>query len=236
MKHLNNVTLLTILGSPKPSFKENYKLINKIINISSNKLKFNNIKILSAHNEEFQFDQNNISIIKIDSMTQEQYNIFCVNHLYKYVDTDFVLLFQNDGFILNPNNWSDDFLNYDYIGAPWPIYDKSRVGNGGFSLRSKKFLNIVKDLNYLEKTPSYGEAFTPEDHLLCKHYYNFLTQAGIKFAPVDLAIRFSFEQPLPEYPFWTHDMSFGFHGLFQSGFDNDEYRKNLKQKYFTNEN
>ena len=57
--------------------------------------------------------------------------------------------------------WSDDFLEYDYIGAPWPNskngkvdlkkynkniadqiienIDKNQVENGGFSLRSKNF-------------------------------------------------------------------------------------------------
>jgi hypothetical protein len=192
MKHINNVTLLTILGNNKPSLKENYQLINEIIDSSHNKLKFNSIKILSAQNESFNFKQENTSIIKIESMSQEKYNIFCINELYKYVDTDFVLLFQNDGFILNPEHWSDDFLNYDYIGAPWPSYEESRVGNGGFSLRSKKFLNTTKDLVYLHNIGLSGGSCTPEDHLLCRYYYDYLIKAGIKFAPIDIAIRFSF--------------------------------------------
>jgi len=231
MKILENVTLLTIMGNPKPSFKENYNLMDKIIDRSYSELRFNSIKILSAQDEDFDFKNKNVSIIKINPMSQAGYNAFCINHLYKYVDTDFVLLFQNDGFILNPKHWSDDFLNYDYIGAPWPSYENSRVGNGGFSLRSKKFLNAVKNLVYIDGIGLSGGEFTPEDHLLCRHYYDYLIKLGIKFAPIDIAIRFSFEQAIQEYPFWNNDMSLGFHGLFQSGWDNDEFRINLKKEY-----
>jgi hypothetical protein len=36
-------------------------------------------------------------------------------------DTEFAILVHEDGFIVNPECWSDEFLKYDYIGAPWPI-------------------------------------------------------------------------------------------------------------------
>jgi hypothetical protein len=231
MREVKNTTLLTIFGNANSSFKENYEFINKIIDSSYEQLRFTKIKILSALNESFDFKEKNISIIKINPMSQAGYNAFCINELYKYVDTDFVLLFQNDGFILNPEHWSDDFLNYDYIGAPWPSNEESRVGNGGFSLRSKKFLNTTKDLIYLENIGLSGGSCTPEDHLLCRYYYDYLIKTGIKFAPIDVAIRFSFEQFIPEYPSWNHSMSLGFHGLFQTGWDNDEFRLNLKKQY-----
>ena len=38
----------------------------------------------------------------------------------EYIESDFALVVQDDGHIVNPNNWSDEFLAYDYIGAPWP--------------------------------------------------------------------------------------------------------------------
>jgi hypothetical protein len=37
-----------------------------------------------------------------------------------HVDTEFAILVHEDGFIVNPECWSDEFF-YDYIGAPWPI-------------------------------------------------------------------------------------------------------------------
>jgi hypothetical protein len=53
------------------------------------------------------------------------------------LETEKALIFQEDGFLLKDG--VDDFLDYDYIGAPW--YEQmdlspSEVGNGGFSLRS----------------------------------------------------------------------------------------------------
>ena len=45
MKYIENVTLLTILGNPNPSLKENYQLMNKIIDSSYDKLRFNNKNI-----------------------------------------------------------------------------------------------------------------------------------------------------------------------------------------------
>ena len=56
------------------------------------------------------------------------------------IKTEFMLGIHDDGFVINPNLWTDQFLKYDYIGAPWshtiPYYgQKYRVGNGGFSLR-----------------------------------------------------------------------------------------------------
>lgn len=71
-----------------------------------------------------------------------------------YVDTDYCLIIHDDGFIVNPHLWTDDFLKYDYIGAPWYLginrgltwlQDRHNlVGNGGFCIRSKKLMNELK--------------------------------------------------------------------------------------------
>jgi hypothetical protein len=50
-----------------------------------------------------------------------------------------------DGFIVNPDAWRDEFLEYDYIGAPWPWFNHM-VGNGGFCLKSKQFLSCQKTI------------------------------------------------------------------------------------------
>src|SRR5262249_12882229 len=66
-----------------------------------------------------------------------EYSEFVLKRLVDYVDTPHVLLVQWDGFVLNPGAWREDFLSYDYVGAPWPWHQDGRnVGNGGFSLRS----------------------------------------------------------------------------------------------------
>lgn len=44
-----------------------------------------------------------------------------VYELGDYIETDFVMLVHYDGFIVHPELWRDEFLDYDYIGAPWPL-------------------------------------------------------------------------------------------------------------------
>ena len=41
-----------------------------------------------------------------------------VLNLKQHSDNDFVMVIQEDGHIVNPNLWDDEFLKYDYIGAP----------------------------------------------------------------------------------------------------------------------
>jgi hypothetical protein len=138
------------------------------------------------------------------------YNRFVVEDLCDFVNTDYVLMTQPDGFIINPKAWKDEFLNFDYIGAPWPWHGV--CGNGGFCIRSKKFLEVSSKLNYIPDHPEYQ--CCPEDSFLCHPNYNrsFMIENGIKFADMKTALEFSFEHPIPLYPEHTIKHSFGFHG------------------------
>lgn len=154
-------------------------------------------------------------------LSTEQYSKFIIEDLYKYIDTEYVLIIQYDGFILNPDSWSDDFLKYDYIGAPWfvagwsvknfdfpkNLVGKLVVGNGGFCLRSKKFLSVCSKLFKEDKIKRYH----PEDVSLCVWNRELLENEGINFAPVEIAKNFSFEAENDEYNKW--DGQFGFHGF-----------------------
>ena len=64
------------------------------------------------------------------------YSKFCIREMHKYVNTTHALICQYDGFVLSGQAWTDEFLNWDYIGAPFQ--PTGIIGNGGFSLRSKK--------------------------------------------------------------------------------------------------
>jgi len=60
------------------------------------------------------------------------------------IPTETFIVFQTDSMI-NPNHKDllEKFLQYDYVGAPWP-WDHLKVGNGGFSLRKRsKMLHII---------------------------------------------------------------------------------------------
>ena len=48
------------------------------------------------------------------------YSRFMIQSLAAYVHTGHCLVIQADGFVLHPQRWRNEFLQYDYIGAPWP--------------------------------------------------------------------------------------------------------------------
>ncbi len=127
-----------------------------------------------------------VFISDIDLNSKEEYSNFMVRDLTNYVKTDFVLVIQADGFILNSAAWGNNFLNYDYIGAPWWFNDEFNVGNGGFSLRSKKLLDLLANDHTIKQTH-------PEDEIICRTYGEYLKSKGIKFAPMSVAEKFSIE-------------------------------------------
>ncbi len=70
----------------------------------------------------------------------------CSNRCVDHIETPHVLLVQWDGYAINPGAWRSEFLDVDYIGAKWYWQtDGPRVGNGGFSLRSRKLLEALRD-------------------------------------------------------------------------------------------
>lgn len=132
-------------------------------------------------------------------MTLESYSHFIVKKLHEIIKTDHVLLVQADGYGRNPENWEEGFLGWDYVGAPFP---NGEVGNGGFSLRSKRFLEACATLPGPD---------VPEDAYLCQFRRSELESMGMKFAPLEVALRFSFEHPVEGIE-WDASKSFGFHG------------------------
>ena len=79
--------------------------------------------------------------------SREAYSAFVLKTLCTHVATAHVLLMQWDGFVFNPEAWRDEFLACDYLGAKWFWGEPTRrVGNGGFSLRSRKLLAFLESL------------------------------------------------------------------------------------------
>ncbi len=159
-----------------------------------------------------------IKIIHKELVSIEDYSYFMIKELNKYVDTKYVLIIQHDGFILNPLAWSEKFLDYDYIWAPWRYNDDNNVGNWWFSLRSKKLLETLANDSHISE-------FHPEDHHICRTYGDYLKAKWIKFAPEDIAKNFSIEWSLkpPALPvkFWSLRTSeFWFHWLQKTDLSN----------------
>lgn len=194
---LNNVTLICIDGVNPENGLKSLKYSMKGIDFAKS--------ILISHIKPDNIPDN-IIFEQIDQLTHNGYSPFVLQELYKYVDTEYCLITHDDGFVINPHLWTDEFLNYDYIGAAWwhtvPVYgEKYRVGNGGFSLRSKKLIDLCRQI----KTTGH------EDATICIHYRNMLEQYGCKFAPVNVAMKFSLEEQIPECEFNLNN-TFGFHG------------------------
>ncbi|MGA7595545.1 MAG: DUF5672 family protein [Gallionella sp.] len=141
-----------------------------------------------------------IEIPRIGSVAE--YSRFVLKELGRYCNTEHLLLVQWDGYIINPQSWRPEFLEYDYIGAPWSWYqDKHRVGNGGFSLRSRRLLDALRDEDIVD--------LEPEDEAIGRRYRPLLeAKYGIRFAPEEVAEAFSYETISPRGD------PFGFHGLF----------------------
>lgn len=141
---------------------------------------------------------------------REGYSKFCISEMAKYVETSHVLIIHPDGYIQNPSAWKDEWLTYDYIGASWWFKDGKNVGNGGFSLRSKKLLDILVTLEL--------EQYHPEDEVICRHLRRWLEDThGIKFAPTDVADRFAIEAYNVPAPDNMYSGQFGFHGYHVTG-------------------
>jgi len=202
MINLDNVTLLGV------DCVDIERLIYAA-DVSQKDIKFKEVKLLT----HFEYDDHRVvSIPKIDTI--EAYSEFMIKQLNNYVDTDFVLVIQYDGFVINPKQWNPQFLDFDYIGAP----AKWGIGNGGFSLRSKKLLEILADDSHIE-------IVHPEDFSICRTYKSYLEQKGIKFATSEIAHDFSVENGI-----W--ETQFGFHNADISSWDIDSFIDEVKHAKF----
>lgn len=147
------------------------------------------------------------------------FNYKIVYELADHINTDYVLLVHADGFVIYPESWREEFLQYDYIGAPWPIPrpgtvhsyhdvygNLCRVGNS-VSLRSKKLLEFPKKAGLVWEKDE--EGFYNEDIFLCCRNKHKIEEAGMKIAPVEVAKYFGHEHPVPEIA--DVDKPFTFH-------------------------
>ena len=168
--------------------------------------KFDSVKLLTDQ----AVSAPGIEVVAIPTITStEDYSHFMTKKLLHYIDTDHMLYVQWDGFIIDPNQWDNSFLLYDYIGARWPevvLPDSPdhAVGNGGFSLRSRALLDALQDDEI--------KNVHPEDNVICRRYRPYLERRyGIAFADNATADRFSSEHCALE------QTTFGFHGVLNLG-------------------
>lgn len=213
-KKLSNVTLVVVLYGRKRATR-----ISTMLAMLKTLSKFEFDEAIYISDVPPLLDIKKVKWIKIVSIKNpEDYSRFMLFSLGDYISSSHALCIQHDGFPLNSLLWERGFLDWDYIGAPWPeshdgvrYTDEEgqlhRVGNGGFSLRSKRLLSLPSKLG-LKFGPIHGSI--NEDGILCCKWNKALKSAGIKYAPVDIAARFSTEEVVKGI---TKEKSFGFHGL-----------------------
>ena len=208
MINLENITLVSVTSV-------NVDRTIRALKYSSKDINFGEVLLLTDKD----VNPDGIKTIKIEPLDYIGYSKFIVYELYKYINTEFVLIIQDDGFVINPDKWTDEFLQYDYIGAPFPIPAEGdnisyrdpfgnlmRVGNGGFSLRSKKILSLATTLD-LEWKSYFG--YYNEDGFFTCHNKHLYEENGCVYAPVEVAAKFSHERQTAETIGIT---PFGFHG------------------------
>ena len=190
------------------------------LKISSKKIKYNQIILLSSKNIDRSYFFKDLKIIRIEPLKSlKDYNHFIIYKLHKYIESSHTLLVQWDGFIINEKKWDEEFLNYDYIGAPFipraknlnysrdKFGDFYSIGNGGFSLRS---LNLLKAASKYKLKDDKSQTHNHEDGFFSVYHRKFLESKGLKWAPFSIAKKFAIESPLTFKEFF--DLPFGFHG------------------------
>lgn len=143
-----------------------------------------------------------IRIVPIEHIgSSAAYSRFILEKLADHVRTSHCLIIQWDGHVVDGARWCDEFLEYDYIGASWPQFDDGHaVGNGGFSLRSRRLMEACRRPDFI--------SHHPEDIAIGRTNRAMLEQLGLRFAPVNLADRFSAERA------GDPATAFGYHGIF----------------------
>lgn len=146
-----------------------------------------------------------------------------VENLHERFDTPYVLTIQDDGFPMLSG--LEEFVGkWDYIGAPWvrhtTYYDiypcKYCVGNGGFSLRSKRLCETASRIyrKWFKHLP-YWWYMAGDDTFYCKTLRFWFRNAmkGMKWPTPEEAARFSIEGNLDFLPLHPpigfHKMGFG---------------------------
>lgn len=123
---------------------------------------------------------------------------------WRAVNADYALIFQTDSVLCSLSPWSvDDFLQYDYVGAPWMVPTHGLdVGNGGLSLRNVSLM--------LDITKTYPPGLNEHEDVYFARCFSMMLRAGkkVRLPSPHVAASFAYETGMP--PVLT---SFGVHKL-----------------------
>lgn len=174
----------------------------KAMNRCLKEVPFKSVKLLTSIKTDY---KHAVTIPPIRSI--DEYSKFCIQELYKYIDTEYCLVVQYDGWIVDDTKWDDTWFGYDYIGGFSRHWDGSNgrfsfAGNGGFSFRSKRLLEACA------KVITVGG--NGEDWLIAGNEESQngqrprLESLGMRFSNTDVQKKFSID-------YGTYDGQFGHH-------------------------
>ena len=156
--------------------------------------------IINIINDKLSKHIHRIKLMKLNvyNLTIQDYNNLLKYNKYFYdcIPTDTFLIFQTDSILIEKyNHFINNFLHYDYVGAPWNHFplnnNDERVGNGGLSLRKKS-----KMIEIMEKQ---GKSDYPEDV-----YFSCYNYVATHKPSVNDAMFFSIEETFSEMSFGCH--------------------------------
>lgn len=169
-----------------------------------------------------------LEAIQIPKLDMAGWSIFHTRIIPQFINGgagEYAFSVHDDGFVLDAKLWREEFLKYDFLGAPWA---DNVVGNGGFCIESTRFLRAKQSLPFdpLQGYPkitslpdSDGRKIANSDAFTCRVHRERLIADGIRFAPTEVAVEFSTEQTGHAFG------SFGFHGRRDQP---DKYAKGWK--------
>jgi len=169
---------------------------------------------LKKSSEEIEFGA--ILDIQLAEVTNiDSWNKAVIYELPKYINTSHCMFIHHDGYVIHPELWNPEWLDLDYIGAPFPLPQDDfsyrdeegklqRVGNS-VSLRSKKLIDRVAQFPWQS-----FHGFYNEDGFIAVNHRKELEREGFKFGTLEQAAHFSKEHEIPEN---KDIIPFAFHSL-----------------------
>ena len=158
---------------------------------SSNRSFVQNIaKRLEIDVELVDIGEENLDLRKFNKLVTSEW-------FWQKVSGDIALLMHTDAWICGSCEDLDEFLKYDYVGAPWDVPGKggATVGNSGLALcRKSAVLEAIRRYPFEEYVEEHGNDFSDV-------YFSL----AIANKPIfDVAKRFSVENVFYDKPFGVH--------------------------------
>ena len=234
----NDVIFVTVDGDWEGAQKKRARITDEVAKI----YKENGLRVIRFATDENHADEliPAFSAFPYSNRTHHFYcySYFMIRDLYLYLlpyEFTHVINFQWDGYPINFDAWTDDFLDYDLLGQASGIKNSESDGVymiGGFTLKSKRASKMVYEkatLNYLkEQYEQYGyinEDIVSNDILTDKKGWDCKDETWKQFwsrvpTPTSFGFHRTWDRPNPAH---TEEH------LNWEGWEDEEHTENLKK-------